>query len=1003
MAVDVGSAVGYLDLDITGFLNNLKTAQSEADKTSKSITAKVGNNLKKAGQTITSAGSALTKGITVPVAAAGTAIFKFSSSFESAMSKVKAISGATGKDFEKLNEKAKQMGATTKFSATESAQAFTYMAMAGWKTEDMLQGIDGVMSLAAADGLDLATTSDIVTDALTAFGLSAKDSGHFADVLAKASSSANTNVSMLGESFKYVAPVAGSLGYSAEDTAIALGLMANSGIKASQAGTALRAALTRMVKPAKQAATYMNFYGLSLTKSDGSMKSLSEVMIMLRSKMKGLSEAEQAQAAAAIFGQEAMSGMLAIINTSDKDFENLTKSIYESDGAAKQMADTMLDNLSGQITILKSSLEGLALQFGDILLPYFKSFVKWIQNLTQKLQELTPEQKKQIAKWAAFAAALGPALLIVGKLTSGVGSLLITVKKIPGALKAVSGNIKSIAAAVGGISAPLLAVIAAVAILSAAFATLWKTNDKFREKLTGIWNQIKETANKFCDDITKKINSLGFDFKSIIDVIASIWEGFCNLLAPLFTNNFQIVADLFKSILDLVLSVLDVFIGIFTGNWSQVWEGIKGIFLSVWDVVVSLFKNGLNMLKEMADVFLGWFGTSWDELWGSVKTFFSETWEKITTFFSETWEKIKNVVTVGIMFIGSILDAAFKIITLPFRFIWENCKDTIIEVWDAIKEKVTSAVNFVRDKIMTVFQAISDFILPIVESIKTKITNTWNQIKEVTSSAWNSIKAKIIDPITEAWNRATQVVEGINAKISNGFKSAKDAVSNIFDKIENKISNSMDKAKTTVSNAVDKIKKIFDFSWAFPDLKLPHFSIKGKFNLNPPSVPHLDIDWYAKAMDKGMILNSPTIFGYNSKTGQLLGGGEAGSETVVGTKSLISMIKTAVNSSNEDLLAKVLSGFASLNSRLNDIHDHLFDLLVDFAKSANSYAGAVEGLGYIFSENAKSRKKQDEKDKGDFVPKGDGDTYNFYSPKPIDEIEAARLLRKTKRELEEGF
>ena len=371
MSVNVGEAIGYLDLDTSGFTKGFKSALQEL-QAFKNSASSMGDKVIALGSAMTKAGSTMTKGITLPLVGLGTAAVTTTAGFESAMSKVSAISGATGDDLAALTDKAKEMGAKTKFSASEAAEAFQYMAMAGWKTEDMLDGIDGIMNLAAADGLDLATTSDIVTDALTAFGLSASDSAHFADVLAKASSSANTNVSMLGESFKYVAPVAGSLGYSAEDTAIALGLMANAGIKGSQSGTALRGALTRLIKPTDDAAALMEEYGLSLTNSDGSMKSLGEVMSMLRSNLGDLTEAEQAQVAATLFGQEAMSGMLSIINASDKDFQNLTDQIYGADGAAKQMADTMLDNLSGQLIILKSSLEGAAIAFGELLLPLIK-------------------------------------------------------------------------------------------------------------------------------------------------------------------------------------------------------------------------------------------------------------------------------------------------------------------------------------------------------------------------------------------------------------------------------------------------------------------------------------------------------------------------------------------------------------------------------------------------------------------------------------------------------
>ena len=330
---------------------------------------------------------AILAGTATAIGAIGAASVKVGSDFEASMSKVAAISGATGDDLKALTDKAKEMGATTKFSASESADALQYMAMAGWKTEDMLNGLEGIMNLAAASGEDLATTSDIVTDALTAFGLSAEDSTHFADVLAQASSNANTNVGMMGETFKYVAPVAGALGYTAEDTALAIGLMANSGIKASQAGTSLRSIMSRMAKPTKEVQGAMDKLGVSLTDSNGNMKSLNEVMGDLRNGFAGLSEAEAAEMAAALGGQEAMSGLLAIVNSSDDDFDKLSDAIYSCDGAAKRMADTMNDNLQGQITILKSGLEGLGISLYENMEAPLKEVVKEAQNMVQQLQD----------------------------------------------------------------------------------------------------------------------------------------------------------------------------------------------------------------------------------------------------------------------------------------------------------------------------------------------------------------------------------------------------------------------------------------------------------------------------------------------------------------------------------------------------------------------------------------------------------------------------------------
>ena len=298
--------------------------------------------------------------------------------FEAAMSQVQAISGATGSEMGRLTDKAKEMGAGTKFTAEESAEAFNYMAMAGWKTGDMLDGIEGILSLAAASGESLATTSDIVTDALTAFGLSASDSGHFADVLAQASSNANTNVGMLGESFKYIAPVAGAMKYSVEDVSLALGLMANASVKGSMAGTSLKTALANMASPTDTMAAAMKEYGISLTKSGGQMKTLKGVLDNLRESLGDLTETEQVAAATQIFGKDAMAGMLAIVNATEKDYDKLAEAVSHADGASARMAGTMLDNLKGSLTLLQSAADGVKLSAGERLSPYIRGLADWL-------------------------------------------------------------------------------------------------------------------------------------------------------------------------------------------------------------------------------------------------------------------------------------------------------------------------------------------------------------------------------------------------------------------------------------------------------------------------------------------------------------------------------------------------------------------------------------------------------------------------------------------------
>lgn len=319
-------------------------------------------------------------GVTISAGAGIADTIKTYADFEAAMSEVKAISGATSEEFAQLTEKANQMGAVTKFTASESAEAFKYMAQAGWDAKEMMDGIEGLMSLAAASGEDLGTTSDIVTDALTAFGMAAKDSGRFADVMAMAANATNTDVAKMGDTFKYVAPVAGALGYSIEDTAVAIGLMANNGIKASQAGTSLRSLLTNLTHPVGQAEDAINDLGISITNADGSVKPLSQTLQELRSKFSALSEAERAQYAAMLAGQEGMSGLLAIVNASEQDFASLTDQINNSSGAAEEMADIMMDNLAGKFELFTGSLDSMKLSLGEKFKPYLIEALDWLTN-----------------------------------------------------------------------------------------------------------------------------------------------------------------------------------------------------------------------------------------------------------------------------------------------------------------------------------------------------------------------------------------------------------------------------------------------------------------------------------------------------------------------------------------------------------------------------------------------------------------------------------------------
>ena len=805
--------------------NELKRLTTEANNSHTALEKMgvLGETLQSAGDKISGVGQKLLP-VTAGVTALGTIAVKTGADFDSAMSKVAAVSGATGSEMDALREKAREMGSKTKFSASEAAEAMNYMAMAGWKTNDMLSGIEGIMNLAAASGEDLASTSDIVTDALTAFGLSASDSGHFADILAAASSNANTNVSMMGETFKYAAPVLGSLGYSAEDSAIAIGLMANAGIKSSQAGTALRSAITNLAKPTGTVASAMEQYGISLTDSSGKMYSLRELMEQLRQKLGGLSEAEQAQAAASLFGKEAMSGMLAIINGSPADFEKLSNAIDTCsdtvdgyNGTTEKMAAVMQDNLAGQVTILKSQLEELAISFSDILMPTIRSIVSRIQELVDKLNQLDPQTKETIAKIALVTAALGPMLVVLGKTISSVGTVFSAVSKLPALFSAVQGGIGAITGALGVSLGSLLAIIAAVAALVAAFVHLWKTNDEFKSNIIAIWEQIKSTFTGLTQGITDRLNALGFDFESFTDVLKAAWDGLCNLLAPIFEGVFQNISNIFSEFTGVLLGLLDVLIGLFTGDWEQCWNGIKGIFTSIWNFVVNTFHNIMNTLKGIADVVLGWFGTSWNEVWTSIKDFFVNTWNSISTFFTGIITGIRdffvNIWTGIYTFFSNIFNAIYTVVSTVFQTIyntimtvWNSIYETIAPLLDAFKYLfetifqaihiiISNVMDWISEKISAIWNAIVSFLTPILEGIKNTFTTIWNAIKSVIDTVLGAIQSVI----TSVWN----AIYGFLSPILNSIKSV---VSSVWDSISSKISSIMSTIKSTISSIWDNIR-----------------------------------------------------------------------------------------------------------------------------------------------------------------------------------------------------
>ena len=890
-----------------------------------------GTKMKSTGEKLQTTGKKLTNSVTVAAGAAVGASVKTATDFESKMKKVQATSGASEKDMKKLTAAAKKMGAETKFSASEAAEALNYMAMAGWKTDQMVNGLPGIMNLAAASGEDLATTSDIVTDALTGFGMEAKDSSHFADILAKASSSANTNVSMMGETFKYVAPVAGSFGYKAEDVAVAVGLMANSGIKASQAGTTLRGAITKLAKPTDTAWTAMQQFGIVTTKtskalnkdyvtaqkqvekaqskakkaqlkyneavekygknstqakeklidlkdaesalavskknlssiqktstkqeaeyndlmfdSKGNAKSFKDVMDRLRETFKKLTPEQQAQAAATIFGQESMSGMLAIINASDKDYQKLTKSIDDSTGSAQKMSDIQMSGLSGQITALKSKIEGLAISLGEKVIPLLTPVVDFIGKIVDKFSKLNPNIQKAIvytmtisAIAGPFISTLGKAISAIGSIVGGLGKLLKSLKGIPGALSKIKDS-------------------KAFAFLSNQFSKIPELASK---AVGGIKSAFTTGITKLKSPVSASIGTLGAAVSAgIIGWQIGTW-----------------IYDHFHEQIDGVLHPIFAKIQEFVEGWMPFWEGVGS---DVYDALSSGFE--------------------------SYKTFFEGIGENIYDWIHDKANKLSK---------------GFKDFVTKIKKTISNKFNAYKNTFEGFGEKV---YNWIHNKSNSLASGFKDFSGKVKSAISTGFTSYKDKFEGFGEKVYNWIHNKSNSKASGFKDFAGKVKSGI----STGFTTYKDKLEkfgeNVYDWIHDKANSKVGGFKDFVKNIVETLKKAFNeykdtfegfgekaYTWIHGDDEDDDEFVKNLKSVGPS---------YTPGKKHAMGLDYVPYDGYN-----------------------------AILHKGERVLTKQEN--------------------VQYTN--NKYSG--------------------------------GDTFIFNSPKAINEFEAARQMKKIKRELAEGF
>ena len=748
MSVDVGKAIGYLDLDTSGFKRGFKSALQDLrafNDDSASATTKLGA----LGSAFTSAGSSMTKNLTIPIAGAGAAVVGVAAKFESAMSEVQAISGASGDDLQRLTDKAQEMGATTKFSASESAAALKYMAMAGWDTEAMLNGINGVMQLAAASGEDLASTSDIVTDAMTAFGLSADQSTRFADVLAQTANRSNTSVALMGETFKYVAPVAGALGYSIEDASVAIGLMANSGIKGSQAGTSLKNILTNLAKPTDQVQSYMEKLNVSMVDQAGHVKPLNQLLSDMRNSFAGLTDAEKAEYAAGIAGKEGMSGLLAIVNASQSDFDKLTEAINNSSGAAQNVSDVMMNNLGGQLTILKSTLESIAISFGNILLPAIKNVTGALQNFLNWLNGLTDHQKQVIVTIATVVAAVGPVLLIIGKLITGLTSVISVVNLLKPAFAALNAIMTA---------NPIGIIIVAIVGLIAALVTLYNKNEAFRNFVDTAWAQIKEVISNAVSAIVTFFTAT---IPGAIDAAISWFQNLANSVANFFTvvipEKINTLAQWFATLPERIGYALGFAIGTLA-NW-----------------VVSLAQKAAEVGPKVIDAVVTFFSQLPEKIWN----FLVQAVTSFTTWISQTQAA---AATVGAQIIDTVVSFFAQ---LPGR-IWSALVQAIDQVqqwgsdlisWanSAIPGVISSIVGFFEELPGKMLDIGKNLLLGLADGISSAVGAVLSRIRSVGDSILGGFRSafSIHSPSRKTAEMGNMLMQGLTEGMKNSLSSVK--------------------------------------------------------------------------------------------------------------------------------------------------------------------------------------------------------------------------------------